>query len=187
MSTRIAQLEPSHPASEPFATETISIPYRASRLESETYLQSRPAPCKIRNLRNYASRIKNLPSTRTQLPSESISSSIALWNQYLDPESRYLQLNQINNLRNLIRNHAFTCFGKQKSRLALPSPARDLPFATASVPFHQLFQVRHILFERLSPCLRQPHPRPRLLPHKVFLHLQVALLLQRADMRAQVP
>src|SRR5579875_1072789 len=104
MPTRIAQPEPSHPASGSSTTNRISITYRTSRFESETYLQSRPAPCKIRNLRNYASKIRNLPSTRTQLRSESISSSIVLWNQYFDPKSRNPQPNQINNLRNLIRH-----------------------------------------------------------------------------------
>src|SRR5579875_1662496 len=101
MPTHIAQPEPSHPASGPSTTNRISITYRTSRFESETCLQSRPTPSKIRNLRHYASRIRNLPSIRTKLPSESISSSIALWNQYFDPKSRNPQPNQIKNLRNL--------------------------------------------------------------------------------------
>src|SRR5579875_786320 len=108
MPARIAQPD-SAPCREtnPAATSN-SITYRTSRFESETYLQSRPTPSKIRNLRNYASRIRNLPSARTQLPSESISSSIALWNQYFDPKSRNPQPNRINILRALIRNHEFT-------------------------------------------------------------------------------
>src|SRR5579875_4191505 len=118
MPTRIAQLD-SAPCREanPAATSN-SITYRTSRFESETYLQSRPAPCKIRNLRHYASRIRNLPSPRTQLRSESISSSIVLWNQYFDPKSRNPQPNQINNLHTLSRHRALACFGQQKSRLA---------------------------------------------------------------------
>src|SRR5579875_1514410 len=98
MPARIAQPD-SAPCREtnPAATSN-SITYRTSRFESETYLQSRPRPWKIRNLRNYASRIRNLPSIHNQLPSESISSSIAPWNQYFDPKPRNHQPNQINNL-----------------------------------------------------------------------------------------
>src|SRR5579875_4205306 len=118
MPAPIAQLEPSHPASGSSTTNRISITYRISRLESETCLQSRPAPCKIRNLRHYASRIRNLPSPRTQLRSESISSSIALWNQYFDPKPRNHQPNQINNLPTPVP------FSTQTRASALPNRPR---------------------------------------------------------------